>query len=198
VRKLLGLPRAVLAVLAFLAFVVAGCSVPSVGPAAPASPTTTTAAEAPVAQPASVEVDKIGARSSLIPLGIQPNGEIDVPNVKTPQQAGWYSLGPVPGAVGPAVILGHIDGAGKPGIFYRLREIQVGDTARVITTDGRSLTFRTYDVVRVAKTAFPTDRVYGNTAEPELRLITCGGAFVGGDLGYQDNIIVFMKLDKPK
>jgi hypothetical protein len=30
-----------------------------------------------------------------------------------------------------------------------------------------------------------------------LRLVTCGGQFVGGDLGYQDNIIVFLRMVQP-
>ncbi len=186
--RLLGL------LLAVLAFVAAGCSGSTAPPVTTASPAATSAAPIPVSNPTRVEVDKIGASSSLIPLAKQPSGEIQVPDVQTPQQAGWYSLGVVPGQVGPAVILGHVDGGGKPGIFKRLREMQAGDTARVLTADGNTLTFRAYEVLQAQKDEFPTARVYGDTEGPELRLITCGGAFVGGDLGYQDNIIVFMRL----
>lgn len=177
--------------LAVLALVAAGC-----GGSTPSQPVAT--AKPPVvagSAPTRVEIEKIAAQSSLIALRKQANGEIETPDVKTPLQAGWYSLGVVPGQPGPAVILGHVDGAGKPGIFKRLSELRVGDVTKVVQGDGKILTFRAYDVVRAPKAAFPTAKVYGNTAGPELRLITCGGAFVGGDLGYADNIIVFMKLD---
>ncbi len=188
--RLLGL------LLAVLAFVAAGCSGNTAAPVAPAAPAATTSpAPIPVSNPTTVEVDKIGANSSLIPLAQEPTGEIQVPDVKTPQQAGWYSLGVVPGQTGPAVILGHVDGGGKPGIFKRLREMQEGDTARVLTEDGNTLTFRAYEVVQAEKQNFPTAQVYGDTEGPELRLITCGGVFVGGDRGYNDNIIVFMRLE---
>jgi hypothetical protein len=192
VTRLVGL------LIAVLAFVAAGCGGSTAPPAATAPPdaATTSAVPVPVSNPTRIEVDKIGASSSLIPLGKEPSGEIQVPSVQTPQQAGWYSLGVVPGQLGPAVILGHVDGGGKPGIFKRLREMQAGDTARVLTEDGRTLTFRAYEVVQAEKANFPTARVYGDTEGPELRLITCGGVFVGGDLGYNDNIIVFMRLEQ--
>ena len=47
-------------------------------------------------------------------------------------QAGWYSLGPTPGEVGPAVVLGHVDGYRNPGIFYRLHELVPGDDVEIL------------------------------------------------------------------
>lgn len=44
---------------------------------------------------------------------------------------------------------------------------------------------------RHAKRAFPTDAVYGETPGPELRLITCGGAFDPNSGHYLDNVIAF-------
>ncbi len=171
---------------AALAFVVAGC-----GTSAPAA---TIEAGTPVAAPTSVEIERIAASSSLVPLGKQANGEIEVPDVHTPMQAGWYSPGVKPGEPGPAVIVGHVDGGGQPGIFKRLNELQTGDRVRVARQDGSIATFEAYNVEQVAKNEFPTARVYRDTEGPELRLVTCGGQFIGGDLGYQDNIIVFMRL----
>jgi hypothetical protein len=44
--------------------------------------------------------------------------------------------------------------------------------------------------VDAAKTAFPTDLVYAPTPGPELRLVTCGGAFDHTARSYLDNVIV--------
>lgn len=157
-------------------------------PAAPsASPATS--------PPAMVEIEQIEARSTLIPLEQQANGEMEVPDVTTPMQAGWYSLGVVPGEVGPAAIVGHVNGGGEPGIFHRLDELTVGDAAQVTREDGQVLTFRVYDVEEMSKDEFPTARVYGNTDGSELRLITCGGEFLGGDLGYDENVIAYLRLE---
>lgn len=165
--------------------VLAGCSLTSGSVAAPA-------VVAPVAVvPASVAIPKIGARSTLIPLGLAPDGTLEVPDVGRPSQAGWYTRGVQPGQVGPAVIVGHVDGGGHPGVFYRLHELAVGDTVQVGRVDGSTLTFRVYRVQEVRKSAFSTVEVYGNVPRPELRLITCGGTWVGGQYGYQDNWVIY-------
>jgi hypothetical protein len=43
----------------------------------------------------------------------------------------------------------------------------------------------------VAKTGFPTQRVYGKTRLPTLRLVTCGGPFNEATGHYRDNLIVY-------
>ncbi|MGI9063884.1 MAG: sortase domain-containing protein [Pseudonocardiaceae bacterium] len=42
---------------------------------------------------------------------------------------------PVPGEVGPAVILGHVNG-GEDGVFVRLHELGPGDEVDVVRADG--------------------------------------------------------------
>jgi hypothetical protein len=46
-------------------------------------------------------------------------------------------------------------------------------------------------VDQISKARFPTEEVYGTTAGPELRLITCGGRFDRAAHSYVDNIIVY-------
>ena len=47
---------------------------------------------------------------------------------------------------------------------------------------------------RFSKSAFPTAEVYGNTAGPELRLVTCGGDFDRAAHSYRDNVVVFARM----
>ncbi|MGO1055930.1 class F sortase [Crossiella sp. CA198] len=144
--------------------------------------------------PVSIEIPKIGARSSLSKLGLNKDGTVQVPPVSQPMQAGWYAKGPTPGEQGPAVILGHIDGAKKPGIFYKLRELKPGDEILVKRADGSTAKFVVRRSAQVPKSDFPTDEVYGNTTSPELRLITCGGSFDRAAGSYRDNTIVYATL----
>lgn len=148
----------------------------------------------PGSVPVRVDIARIGAHSSLVPLGLNADGTIAVPSVHDPMQAGWYSYGPTPGEVGPAVILGHVDGDGREGIFFRLSELSVGDRVQVTRTDGSTATFRVTRVTEVAKDSFPTAAVYGATPDAELRLITCGGSFDRARHSYRDNIIVYATL----
>ncbi|GAA4541165.1 class F sortase [Amycolatopsis samaneae] len=163
---------------------------PGTGPAATAFPAPGMAKSAPV----SLDIPKIAARSSLVPLGLNPDSTVQVPPVETPLQAGWYENGPTPGELGPAVILGHVDGNKQAGIFYRLRELKPGDEVSVARKDGTTARFAVTKVDQVPKDHFPTDAVYGDTAGPELRLITCGGAFDRSAHSYLDNIIVYAHL----
>ena len=47
---------------------------------------------------------------------------------------------------------------------------------------------------KVAKDTFPTAAVYGKSAYPSLRLITCGGPFDRATGHYVDNIVVYAHL----
>jgi sortase (surface protein transpeptidase) len=145
-------------------------------------------------RPTSVSIPKIGAESSLLAVAVTVDGSISVPSVKTPMQAAWYRLSPVPGEVGPAVILGHVDGDKKPGIFYKLKDLVPGDEVDVDRSDGKKLKFVVDHLVQIPKDQFPRDAVYGNSTKPELRLITCGGVFDHAEHSYVDNIVVYANL----
>jgi LPXTG-site transpeptidase (sortase) family protein len=168
----------------------------SAGPAVSGGSPTTSSAATPVSPPSWVDIPSIAARSSLVQLGLNSDKSVQVPPVDQPQQAGWYKFGPLPGQVGPAVILGHIDGDRKQGIFWNLHEVKPGDKVMVGQQNGNTLTFMVTKVDNVAKNVFPTSAVYGNTPDPQLRLITCGGAFDATTGHYLDNLIVYANLAK--
>ncbi|RBY86021.1 class F sortase [Blastococcus sp. TF02A-26] len=128
-------------------------------------------------------------------LGLNPDGTVEVPPLERDDRAGWYEPGPEPGAVGPAVILGHVDSAEYgPGVFYDLGALTPGDPIEVSRADGTVAVF-TVDRVEVhPKDEFPTIEVYGNTPDPQLRLITCGGDFDNSARSYEDNVVVFASL----
>lgn len=162
-------------------FVLAGCGATRATPVPPPADR--------VPAPTAISIPAIDTQSDLIRLGVNPDKTVQVPDVKTPEQAGWFAFSSKPGDPGPAVILGHVDGHGKPGVFYHLKNLKPGDDVVVTRADGSKLTYDVTQVWKAEKDKFPTDEVYGNTAGSELRLITCGGEWVGGEYGYANNII---------
>ncbi len=146
--------------------------------------------------PLAVSIPAINVQSTLLQLGRTATGALEVPPPgPTYNNAGWYKYSPTPGALGPAVIAGHVDSAADgPSVFYRLGGLHRGDTVRVSRADGSVAVFTVTDVLRYHKTAFPTALVYGNTDHAALRLITCGGAFDSATGHYVDNIIVLASL----
>ena len=57
--------------------------------------------------------------------------------------------------------------------------------------DGTTAMFATQRIERHDKNTFPTDAVYGDTPDSQLRLITCGGRFDKRHRTYLDNVIVY-------
>jgi sortase (surface protein transpeptidase) len=131
----------------------------------------------------------------LVRLGLNADGTLQVPSGFV--EAGWYEGSATPGDPGPAVVVGHVDSRTGPAVFFRLHELVPGSEVVVGMSDGGSRTFAVTRVAEFAKAAFPTDEVYGATARPRLRLITCGGLFDIATGHYLDNVVVFADAVSP-
>jgi len=141
------------------------------------------------ARPVAVAVPSAGISAPTIALGLKPSGKIEVP--EDIADAGWRSGGPEPGERGAAFITAHVNGGGAPGAFNRLNAVSRGDDIKVRRKDGTTVTFVAERTEQVSKDDFPTERVYGDTRLPTLRLVTCGGSFNSGSGHYTDNLIVY-------
>lgn len=217
--------RALLVTLS-LGFALAGCGIaPEAAQLATEGQDQPYLSQAPpsvAAQPMSIQIPSIGVdstRSTWIPLGIQgrngikvtppgKSGEIEVPPLEDALKLGWYCPdglpncgAPVPGQDGPLVVVGHINGNGKQGIFAKLSQVKVGAIVRIGRKDDRTATYHVTKISVVPKTEFPTDAVYGDTEKPTLRLITCGGGdnrlqrIPGAGNSYVNQTIVYAEQD---
>ena len=146
-------------------------------------------------KPTRLQVPAIGVDTPLAPLGLLPDGDMQVPSDAA--LAGWYDLGPRPGQPGPAVIAGHVDSRNGPGVFFRLRELRTGDLILVTLEDGSRLRFPVTGVEQHPKDALPVDRIWTETPQPVLRLVTCGGVFDRATRHYTDNVVVYAGPAEP-
>lgn len=184
-----------------------GCAVPTTDASANLGVSTT--AQAPLAQgdyretgiesmprmaPSTVRIPAIGAESELLELGLQSDGTVEVPPVDPGAPAGWYTGSPVPGEIGPSILLGHVNATdGGAGVFAGLRDLEAGDIIEVSRSDNSLAVFRYVDGEQYSKENFPSERVYGNTPNSALRLITCDG--YNEDTGtWDDNFVVYADL----
>ena len=143
-----------------------------------------------VGKPTRLTIPAIGVNERLHGVGLKPDGAMETPDFG---DAGWYDLGPRPGAPGPAVLVAHVHGPAGDDVFARLDDLQPGDRVTVKRTDGRS-TFVVEAVEQAAKDALPYQRIWNDTETPVLRLITCGGKPDPVTRMYPDNTIVFARL----
>lgn len=142
--------------------------------------------------PVLVSVPRIHVSSRLEPLALEKDGSLSPPS--SYDRAGWYARGARPGAVGPAVIAGHVDSRTGPAIFFDLDRVRPGDDIEVTDSRGTVFHFVVDDIARYVKRKFPTQAVYGPTPLPVLRLITCTGAFDRAKRSYVDNLVVSARL----
>ncbi|MGE5829567.1 MAG: class F sortase [Micromonosporaceae bacterium] len=144
--------------------------------------------------PTQLSIPSLGVRAKVIEVGRAADGSIAPPAADPAAAAGWYRLGPTPGELGTAVIVGHVDTASQPAVFHRLHELRTGKLIEVNREDRGVATFVVESVETFPKTSFPVDRVFDPTDRARLVLVTCGGTWLGGDIGYRDNVIVFATL----
>jgi hypothetical protein len=148
-----------------------------------------------VARPRELIIPAIGVRTRLVRLRRTAAGSLQVP--ATTKVAGWYTSSPRPGAIGTAVIAGHVDSYRGPGVFFRLRRLHRGAAVYVRRADRTLVEFRVTAVRRYRKVRFPTTAVYGPAPQPELRLITCGGTFDPARRSYLSNVVVYAVAGSP-
>ena len=142
--------------------------------------------------PTRISIPAIEVDAPLVRLDLDGNGGIEVPSDFN--RPGWYGRGPTPGAQGAAVILGHLDSHTGPAVFWRLSELKAGDAVLVAREDGSQVRFSVDRTESYSVDAFPSFEVYGATARPELRLITCGGSYSRTRGQYLANTVAFASL----
>ncbi|GAB2885510.1 class F sortase [Streptomyces mayteni] len=145
----------------------------------------------PPAVPTWLSIPAIDVSAPLSRVGLDPEGWLESPPQEAGNVAGWYDGAPPPGAAGAAVVVGHVDNATGPAVFYGLGALRPGDAVEVVREDGRTARFTVYDIVVYDKGAVPEDVYRGTGAE--LRVITCGGTFDEAT-GYSGNVVVFARL----
>ncbi|MGZ0712655.1 class F sortase (plasmid) [Coraliomargarita sp. W4R53] len=140
------------------------------------------------AVPEHISIPAIGVESDLIGLGRDAAGWIEAPTDF--DDVGWYENGVLPGAIGPAVIAGHVDSPTAPAVFYDLPTLVPGDSVSVSRSDGTTVEFVVTSIQTVEKETFPTASIYAPVPTPELRIVTCGGAWDPHTGHYVDNVVV--------
>lgn len=158
------------------------------------SSTTVPAAPTGVARsaPVALSIPAIGVSVLVSQLGLNPDQTVQVPTDF--QVPGWYRLGPSPGQVGSAVILGHVDSYQGPAVFFNIRQLVVGDAVDVTLADGVVADFAVTSVAMYPKDQFPAQQVYGSHGSIGLQLVTCGGTFDSQTGHYLSNIVAYTSL----
>ena len=175
-------------------------------PAAPTMPPATTVALSPLAEllgergsvipeqieprvvPTALVIDGIGVFHPVRPVGLEDDGQLEIPDET---EVGWYRYGGVPGRPGATVLAAHVRWNRTNGPFFLLRDLEPGSRIDVALADG---SVRTYEAVERSiydKDELPRDRIWRNTGDETLVLITCGGDYNPDIRRYRQNVVVY-------
>jgi hypothetical protein len=150
------------------------------------------ATQAPAAQvPAPVRVVVGGSPIDMpvVPVGIEDNGAMVLPDNHV--ELGWYRYGPAPGAPeGAAVVAGHVDTLTEVTPMARLKDVPPGTEVTVERADGSVLRYRTEVVELVHKRSLEDADLFRRTGGPVLHLVTCGGEWLEEIGDYEDNVVL--------
>ncbi|GGV65014.1 class F sortase [Streptomyces griseoloalbus] len=147
----------------------------------------------PYGVPDRVRIPAIQVDAPVMAVGLDAEGWVDAPPPQDPNLAGWFTGAVSPGEKGTAVVVGHVDNAQGPAVFYGLGALKKGHRVEIARMDAKTAVFEIYGIEVFAKNNFPGDRVYASKGAAELRVITCGGGFSQQN-GYDGNVVVFARL----
>lgn len=144
------------------------------------------------AAPRRLEIPVLDVHAPVLPRGLDGQGAIVPPPFAQSDAVGWYEDGVRPGAVGTALIVGHVDTETRPAVFYRLSTLRPGQRIRVVREDDRVAEFTVEGVQVLPRDHFDAHAAYGphRAGRAELRLITCGGTYDEASRTYTADVVV--------
>ncbi len=144
---------------------------------------------APRPRPVGLQMQSIDvARFPVRPVGLETDGQLEIPDET---EIGWYRYGATAGEPGATVLAAHVSWNRTQGPFSQLGSVEPGEQVEVAMDDG---TVRRYEVTErrvYPKSELPRERIWRNTGDETLVLITCGGDFNPEIRRYLENIVVY-------
>lgn len=143
--------------------------------------------------PTRVKIPSIGVDADIENVGKKEDGSMESP--KSFKNIGWYTPGSKPGAVGNAVMAGHVNNAlTTSGVFEHLSDVKVGDYITVADSAGKTLIYIVHQTAQYNLDTAPVSDIFSQTGPSQLILITCDGAWDEAAKSYNKRLVVYAKL----
>jgi sortase (surface protein transpeptidase) len=163
--------------------------------ASPTQPIRSAPTTPELAYPTRLLIPAIHVDAPVEEVNIASDGNLATPAHSPWVDTGWYSDGPRPGAVGSAVIDGHLDRpGGYPAVFWLLRQLHASNTVQVQESNGQTLHFSVTDVEYYEPQNAPLQQIFGNNGGKYLNLITCAGDWIPSQHQTTLRLVVYTKL----
>ena len=131
--------------------------------------------------PVRMAIPRLYIDAPIVTMGLGDDRYPQVP--ERPDQVAWYNFTAAPGQHSNAVFAGHVDWQTStrqpiPGVFYRLRELEIGDSITITLEDGQKLSYRVTGNVATAYEDPNVLKAMDYTSKEVITMITCGGTWL--------------------
>lgn len=148
------------------------------------------------ANPVRLLIPAIGVNAPIEAVGVTSAGELAIPTQNPWEHVGWYKSGPRPGERGSSVIDGHLNRpGGYPAVFWRLRDLHVGDQVMAIDVSGKTFRFRVIRTALYSPQDAPIQEIFGDESGTYLNLITCAGDWIPSQHQTNLRLVIYTSLE---
>lgn len=142
--------------------------------------------------PSRINIPSVGIDAPIVSVGLTSSGQMDAPNSLT--DVGWYNRSAKVGESNYSILLdGHYGRPGRPGIFFNLKDIKMGDNIEVFGQTSESVLYKVVEIenlpqeeVDMRKALMP----YSAGTE-SITLITCFGEYDSQEADYSHRVVVY-------
>ncbi|MER7443802.1 class F sortase [Micromonospora avicenniae] len=130
-----------------------------------------------------------GGTARLVRRDVGPDGTLPVPD--SVGEAAWWGVS-MDARSGAVVLAGHVDWQSASGPFAELWRAEPGESLDVVDEHGQTRRYRIGEVHTLSKDDLPqrAPTLFGEEGPHRVVLVTCGGRWLGGKIGYEFNRIV--------
>ncbi|MEV0066436.1 class F sortase [Amycolatopsis sp. NPDC050768] len=134
-----------------------------------------------------------GGTAKLVQEPVGDDGALVIP--QSLAEAAWWGSG-LGADQGVTLFSGHVNWKGRTGPFDQLWQVEQGQTVTVTDTAGGKWNYRVDEVRTIHKSGLAAEsaKLFSPDGPHKLVLVTCGGDYVGGTEGYDDNRVVTASL----
>ncbi|GAB3368829.1 class F sortase [Amycolatopsis echigonensis] len=130
-----------------------------------------------------------GGTAAMVRQDLGPGNTLPVPS--DIGQAAWWGAD-LDAVSGASVFAGHVNWRGATGPFSELWSERIGGVVTIVDRAGKTSRYRISQLVTVHKDDLPSraDDLFGQAGPHRVVLVTCGGRWIGGSDGYEENRVV--------
>jgi len=130
-----------------------------------------------------------GGTAKLVRQQLGPDSSLPIP--ENLGEAAWWGAD-LAAASGASVFAGHVNWGGHTGPFAELWSTKVDSPITIVDSAGKSYQYRISQVMTLDKNELPqrADALFSQAGKHRVVLVTCGGEWVGGSLGYNENRVI--------